>query len=125
MRDVTAKPTRGDLDGAVAAEDIAHVRRAAADPLLGGGQLALGRLGGEGLVLQVEGHDGLGPVLPDAARVGALVVEDGRDALVEGVDGFLLLVEEAGAVGLAVDVVSGKFLLAGLWLSVRVVDPTR
>lgn len=86
------------------------MRRAAADPLLGRGLLALGSLGGEGLVLEVEGEDGVGPVLPDAAGVGALIVEDGGDAVVKGGDGFLLFVEVSGAVGLAVDVVSGVYV---------------
>ena len=36
----------------------------------------------------------------------AFVVEDGGDAVVEGVDGLLLLVEVAGPIGLAVDVVT-------------------
>lgn len=103
---ISSKASRGHLDRIVATKDFAHVSRATANPLLGGGQLALGRLSCERLVLEVERHDSLGPVLPDAARVCTFVVEDSGDAVVKGVDGLLLLVEVAGPVGLAVDIVT-------------------
>lgn len=56
--------------------------------------------------MQVKRHDDVSPGLPDAVAVLAAVVEDGAQAGVVEVKGFLVFVEVAASESSAVDVVS-------------------
>lgn len=103
---VTAKPTRGNLDGVIGTQSRPQGLGPSARPVLSGRGRAFCCLGAEWLVFKIECHDGVAPALPDFAAVLAAVVEDEAEAGVEVVVRCLLFVEVAWAEFLAVDVVS-------------------
>lgn len=111
MRNVTAKPTRRNLDVAVS-QQVAQLLRTTTRPFGCGVAIALVRVGRKGLVLQVKRHDDIVPLLPRLAAVLALVVEDVGQSGIVLVVGLLFLVKVPRAVGLAVNVVS--FLLSAI-----------
>lgn len=54
--------------------------------------------------LQIEAHDGFGPVLPHLARVFTLVVQDVSEAVVIGGKSILLFVEVSSAPSIVVNI---------------------